>query len=73
MLNEATERDGGHLVKLPVFKGNIRFEDVRLQYPDSDRYALDGVSFKVRPGETLGACRMRCLMTGRRGGFGCGH
>ena len=54
VLNEATEREGGHLIKLPTFKGAIRFEDVRFQYPDSDRYALDGVSFEVRPGETLG-------------------
>ncbi len=54
VLNEATEREGGHLVKLPAFKGAIRFEDVRFQYPDRDRYALDGITFEVRPGETLG-------------------
>ena len=54
VLNEATERDVGHAVKLRTFRGGIRFEDVRFQYPDSDRYALDGVSFEVRPGETLG-------------------
>ena len=54
VLNEATEREGGHLIKLPSFKGAIRFEDVRFQYPDNDQYALDGVSFEVRPGETLG-------------------
>jgi len=54
VLNEATERHGGHLVKLSAFKGNIRFENVRFQYPDNERYSLDGVSFEVRPGETLG-------------------
>ena len=53
-LNEATEREGDHLVKLATLKGIIRFEHVRFQYPDSDRYALDGVTFEVRPGETLG-------------------
>ena len=54
VLNEATEREGGYLVKFPSFKGGIRFENVRFRYPDSDRYALDGVSFEIRPGETLG-------------------
>ena len=54
VFNEATEREGGHVVKFRTFKGAIRFEDVRFRYPDSDRYALDGVSFEVRPGETLG-------------------
>ena len=54
VLNEATEREGGHLIKLPTFNGIICFEDVRFQYPDSERYVLDGVSFEVRPGETLG-------------------
>ena len=54
VLNEATERDGGHLVKLSAFKGSIRFDNVRFQYPDNERYVLDGLSFEVRPGETLG-------------------
>lgn len=54
VLNEATEREGGHLIKLPAFKGAIRFDNVRFQYPDSDRHALDGITFEVRPGETLG-------------------
>ena len=54
VFNEASEREGSHLVKLRTFKGVIRFEDVRFRYPDSDRYALDGVTFEVRPGETLG-------------------
>jgi len=54
VLNQATERERGDVVKFRTFKGAVRFEDVRFRYPDSDRYALDGVSFEVRPGETLG-------------------
>jgi ATP-binding cassette, subfamily B, multidrug efflux pump len=33
--------------------GGIRFEDVRLMYPDSGIEALQGLSFAVNPGETL--------------------
>ncbi len=54
VLNEATERQSGHLVRLPTFKGAIGFEDVRFRYPDGDRNALDGVTFEIRPGETIG-------------------
>ncbi len=54
VLNEETERHGGHLVRLPAFKGGIRFEDVRFRYPDTDRLALDGITFDVAPGETVG-------------------
>ncbi len=54
VLNEETERGGGHLVQLPAFNGGIRFEDVRFRYPDTDRNALDGVTFEVAPGETVG-------------------
>ncbi len=54
VLNEETEHRSGHLVRLPAFKGGIRFENVRFRYPDTDRMALDGVTFDVVPGETLG-------------------
>ena len=54
VLNEETERGGGHLVRLPAFNGGIRFEEVRFRYPDTDRNALDGVTFEVAPGETVG-------------------
>ncbi|MDE0213648.1 MAG: peptidase domain-containing ABC transporter [Deltaproteobacteria bacterium] len=54
VLNEETERQSGHLVRLPAFNGGIRFEDVRFRYPDTDRNALDGVTFEVAPGETVG-------------------
>ena len=54
VLNEATERQSGHLVRLPSLKGAVRFEDVRFRYPDGDRNVLDGVTFEVKPGETVG-------------------
>ena len=34
-------------------RGEIRFENVSFAYPGSDNLALDGVSFTVKPGETL--------------------
>lgn len=54
VLNEATERQSGHLVRLPSFQGAVGFEDVRFRYPDGTRNALDGVTFEIRPGETVG-------------------
>ncbi len=54
VLDEPTERQDGHLVRLPSFSGAVRFEDVRFRYPDADRNALDGVTFEVEPGEALG-------------------
>jgi len=32
---------------------HIRFEDVRFAYDDGERPALDGLSFEIRPGETV--------------------
>ncbi len=54
VLNEATERQSGHLVRLSSLRGAVRFEDVRFRYPDGDRNVLDGVTFEVKPGETVG-------------------
>ncbi|HWD04598.1 MAG TPA: ABC transporter ATP-binding protein [Amycolatopsis sp.] len=33
--------------------GHIRFESVSFSYPGADEPALDGVSFEIRPGETV--------------------
>ncbi len=54
VLNEATERQNGHLVRFPSFRGAIGFEDVRFRYPDGNRNALDGVTFEIKSGETVG-------------------
>ncbi|MFE5581746.1 ABC transporter ATP-binding protein [Kitasatospora sp. NPDC056531] len=34
-------------------RGGIEFDEVSFSYPDVDRHALSGVSFKVAPGETV--------------------
>ncbi|MFE0020059.1 ABC transporter ATP-binding protein [Amycolatopsis sp. NPDC059021] len=34
-------------------EGHIEFESVSFSYPGSDERALDGVSFEIRPGETV--------------------
>ncbi|MDQ0378079.1 ABC transporter ATP-binding protein [Amycolatopsis thermophila] len=34
-------------------RGHIEFQDVSFSYPGSDERALDGVSFEIRPGETV--------------------
>ncbi|QRP46177.1 ABC transporter ATP-binding protein [Amycolatopsis sp. FDAARGOS 1241] len=34
-------------------EGHIRFESVSFTYPGADEPALDGVSFEIRPGETV--------------------
>ena len=54
VLDEAAERQGGLLVRVPSLKGAVRFEGVRFRYPDGGRDALDGVTFEVAPGETVG-------------------
>jgi len=33
--------------------GHVRFDEVSFNYPGSDERALDGVSFEIRPGETV--------------------
>ncbi|HVV13495.1 ABC transporter ATP-binding protein [Amycolatopsis sp.] len=34
-------------------RGHVRFENVSFSYPGSDEPALDGVTFEIRPGETV--------------------
>ncbi|GLY64103.1 hypothetical protein Atai01_07220 [Amycolatopsis taiwanensis] len=34
-------------------RGHVEFQDVSFGYPGSDESALDGVSFEIRPGETV--------------------
>jgi ATP-binding cassette subfamily B multidrug efflux pump len=38
---------------MPAIKGNLRFDNVRLQYANSKTEALKGISFEIKAGETL--------------------
>jgi ATP-binding cassette subfamily B protein len=40
-------------VDLGRLRGEIRFQGVRFRYPGSDRWALGGISFTIRPGEKI--------------------
>jgi len=40
-------------IRLPSIKGDVEFRDVRFGY-EPGRYALDGISFRVQPGEMIG-------------------
>ncbi len=39
--------------ELPAVAGEVRFEQVEFTYPAGERKILDGISFSVRPGQTL--------------------
>ena len=54
VLNEPSERAAGPFIRLPELKGAIRFEDIRFRYPGSGRDALDDLTLRVAPGETIG-------------------
>ena len=37
----------------PEIKGNIEFKDVSFKFKDDDRHLLDGISFKIKAGQTI--------------------
>ena len=39
--------------EMPVITGNIEFEDVKFKFEDSDKYLLNGLSFKINKGESV--------------------
>ena len=48
------ERPAGHaLLHRPHISGAIEFRDVTFEYPSGGGKALDGVSFKIKPGEKV--------------------
>ncbi len=49
---EPAVRDSGDATELPPIEGSVEFENVTFRY-DASRKALDGVSFRVSPGETV--------------------
>jgi ATP-binding cassette, subfamily B, bacterial MsbA len=52
LIDQKPEVDTG-TKELGRVRGEIEFRDVRLIYPGAERAALDGVSLKLTPGETL--------------------
>jgi len=46
-----SEREGA--ISLPHPRGVVEFEEVSFRYPETTREALDSISFRVGPGETL--------------------
>ena len=40
-------------ISRPALKGKIEFRDVSFRYPDDERYALQGASFSISPGEKI--------------------
>lgn len=52
LLDQPDELDGGRR-ELPQARGDIRFEQVSFSYPDTDRLALNDVSFNVLAGQTV--------------------
>jgi ATP-binding cassette, subfamily C, bacterial LapB len=54
VMDQPTEReDGQSFVHRREFKGEIEFRDVRFAYPGRDDAALDGVSFRINPGDRV--------------------
>ncbi len=47
------EEGGTPFVQRRDFKGEIEFRNVRFKYPGRDDLALDGVSFRIQPGERV--------------------
>ncbi len=55
IVNKPVERPRAkEFVQKPQFKGKIEFKDVTFRYPDEEKPALNGVSFKIEPGEKVG-------------------
>lgn len=52
LLDEAGESDAGTMV-MPRCKGSVEMQNVGFSYPQTERAALDGISFTVNPGEMV--------------------
>ncbi len=54
IMNMPVERpEGKKFVRRNIFKGSIEFKNVSFKYPDTYKGALDGISFKINPGEKV--------------------
>src|SRR5215470_11751241 len=55
LMNLPTERPVGKVfLRRPNIEGAIEFRNVKFKYPGQQGLALDGVSFKINPGERVG-------------------
>ncbi len=52
-MNMPTETRGAEALALATIDGNIEFRDVHFTYPGATEAALNGVSFKIDPGEKV--------------------
>jgi ATP-binding cassette subfamily C protein LapB len=54
IMSQPVERPAGRsFIQRPQLKGEVEFRNVRFAYPNRDDAALDGVSFRVAPGERV--------------------
>jgi ATP-binding cassette subfamily B protein len=51
---ERTVSDPEDAAPLDTVDGHVRYDDVAFSYPNADERTIDGVSFDVEPGETVG-------------------
>ncbi len=52
VMNKPVERpQDTHFISRPNFQGGIEFREVTFNYPGEEKPALDGVSFRIEPGE----------------------
>lgn len=55
LMKSPVERPAGtNFLSRPVVEGTISFNDVKFSYPNQTRPALNGISFKLKPGEHVG-------------------
>ena len=53
MKHEREHKQGQTFLERPDFKGEIEFRDVVFSYPKTTRPVLDGVSFRIEPGQRV--------------------
>ena len=55
ILNEPVEiKDSETAIRVNSFDGSIEVKNLNFKYPDSNKYVLNDISFKVEKGQTLG-------------------
>jgi len=54
ILDEDINIKDGEVVEIDRIEGNIRFDNLKFAYPDSDVDQLENISFEIKAGETVG-------------------